>query len=394
MSLPEHILQAVREDTLVTDPFSTQRISRQNPIPPKLGAKNRQNNTQTKSEQKQVQQLVINGAAKQVGANRRVLSPAAMKKLGRINPKNFNGSQFTGLDSTSAKRPARNSLLAARSKYVFSLLTLLLCASAVLGAIAAPDRFGLLRQESNAIIEQTFANIVANVSASKNPKVQSSGLPGPIVFTPPSDGLEKERLTQANLIKFISGMIVVFRPNNNDAGEISRHIVEISKEYNLDPLLVASLISSESGFRSSARSSVGAMGLMQLRPSTANEVLVKMTSKGNKRKIRKYLNNPEVNIRLGIQYFLQLEKRYKGDRYLALAAYNWGPGNVRKARKAGKSFPGSVKHYAESILERTTRWNQHFRNAQIAASKLAVQSASNIKQPPVMSATLGAKQTI
>ena len=400
MSLPEHILQAVRQQTLDADPFSTQKISRTNTEFLKSSAANAQDNSKGLEQHRRnnnaklasaaAQQLAINGVARQVGTNRRVLSPAALKKLERIYPENYTISTFTRLDSSAVKKRSPKSKITVRPKHILYLSILAVCVSAILGAIATPDAFNLLQRESN--IERTFAQIVASVGSGQRIALSDSGLPAPFVFTPPKNVEQQERLTQTNLIKFISGMIVVFRPNNKDAGEIARHIVEISKEHNLDPLLIASLISSESGFRASARSSVGAMGLMQLRPSTANEVLVKMTSKGNKRKIRKFLNNPEINIRLGIQYLLHLEKRYKGDRYMALAAYNWGPGNVRKARKAGKSLPGSVKHYAESILERTTRWNEHFRNAQIAASKLAVQSPGNLKQPAVMSATLAANQ--
>ena len=177
---------------------------------------------------------------------------------------------------------------------------------------------------------------------------------------------------QASRVKFITGVIAVFYPSIENAGETARHIVQLSEEAQLDPLFIASVIAMESGFRRKAKSSVGATGLMQLRPSTAKEVSKKIgESKKNPQ-----LTDPETNIRLGIAYLKQMEKRYKGDRFMALAAYNWGPGNVSKALKRGRPLPKSVKHYASTILERTVRWQRHFKRAGESAKRLSIRAAA------------------
>ena len=86
-----------------------------------------------------------------------------------------------------------------------------------------------------------------------------------------------------------------------------------------DPYLVLSLIRQESAFNERARSPAGAMGLMQLMPSTARRM---------ERISRKQLFDPQVNVRLGVRFFSHLLDRYSGDVELALAAYNAGPDRV------------------------------------------------------------------
>lgn len=238
---------------------------------------------------------------------------------------------------------------------------------------------------STIVSKDAHASLASKNAASANDSIDLSAqvLPEELVFSPAKQVVssntpalapliaEPQLTEQQNLLKFITGVIVVFRPGSENAGEIARHIVKISKDNDLDPLFVASVISSESGFRTKARSSVGALGLMQLRPSTAREVLEKMTEQDGGAKIKQYLENPEINIRLGIEYLKQLERSYNGNRYLALAAYNWGPGNLAKAKRKGRKIPGSVQHYASSILERTIRWQRHFHGARIAAQTLS-----------------------
>ena len=89
--------------------------------------------------------------------------------------------------------------------------------------------------------------------------------------------------------------------------------------YETDPYFVAALIRQESGFNPWARSRVGAMGLMQLMPSTARHI--ERVSKAS-------LLFPETNIRIGTKYIGHLVNRYDRDAELALAAYNAGADRV------------------------------------------------------------------
>jgi soluble lytic murein transglycosylase-like protein len=110
--------------------------------------------------------------------------------------------------------------------------------------------------------------------------------------------------------------------------EIDSSIVMAAARHNVDPNLVRAVVKVESNFNSNAVSRKGAMGLMQLMPSTARELKV---------------NNPfdpDQNVDAGVRHLKQLLENYGGDVNLTLAAYNAGSGAV--ARSAG------VPHFAET----------------------------------------------
>jgi soluble lytic murein transglycosylase-like protein len=95
-------------------------------------------------------------------------------------------------------------------------------------------------------------------------------------------------------------------------------IQSVSKANAIAPSLVEAVIRAESGYNSQAKSSVGALGLMQLMPTTAKELGVE---------------NPleaKQNIEGGTKYLSQLMKKYDGNKALAVAAYNAGASTVDK----------------------------------------------------------------
>ena len=100
-------------------------------------------------------------------------------------------------------------------------------------------------------------------------------------------------------------------------------IASASQDFDVDPVLVASIISSESGFNSKSVSKKGAIGLMQLMPSTA-EYLAEKLNYGEYD-----LYNVKDNITLGTYYLSILSDSFN-DNVLVLCSYNAGPGNVAR----------------------------------------------------------------
>jgi soluble lytic murein transglycosylase len=107
-----------------------------------------------------------------------------------------------------------------------------------------------------------------------------------------------------------------------------------ARHYRLDPALLAAVIYQESKFRASARSRSGAIGLMQLQPTTAQGIAIRT---GGTRFRVDDLYEPEINVRYGAWYLRHLLDKY-GDERTALAAYNAGQQNVDEWRHEGRGI--------------------------------------------------------
>ena len=104
-----------------------------------------------------------------------------------------------------------------------------------------------------------------------------------------------------------------------------RAIERWAAEFGLDSGFVAAMAYEESRFDPKAVSPAGAIGLMQIMPSTGKSMARRL---GIRRFSSSNLFNPELNIRLGCYYISQLMKTFKGQLELVAAAYNGGPGRV------------------------------------------------------------------
>ena len=124
-------------------------------------------------------------------------------------------------------------------------------------------------------------------------------------------------------------------------GQIVR---ERARAEGLDPALLAAVIYQESKFRTDARSSSGAIGLMQLTPATAKGIALRT---GGTAFHVSDLTDPAINIRYGAWYLHDLFTKYNSVR-LVLAAYNAGQGNVDRWRRAGEGiqFPETRAYVA------------------------------------------------
>lgn len=113
-------------------------------------------------------------------------------------------------------------------------------------------------------------------------------------------------------------------------------IQEAGERFGVDPELIRAVVDAESDFNPQARSHAGAQGLMQLMPATAEELGVSEPF------------DPQQNVMGGTRYLKQLLGRYDGDRDLALAAYNWGMGNLERSPER---MPDETIAYVRRIRE-------------------------------------------
>jgi soluble lytic murein transglycosylase len=136
-------------------------------------------------------------------------------------------------------------------------------------------------------------------------------------------------------------------------------IARVAKKYGLDPYLVAAVVKTESGFDAQAESPVGAVGLMQLMPDTA-EWLVGLDiwrGDGDPR-----LTDPADNLELGTCYLAYLTDRFGEDHMTAtLAAYNAGPtavGRWVEAAGGAEAFGPEDIEFPETrtFVERVKRY--------------------------------------
>jgi soluble lytic murein transglycosylase len=117
--------------------------------------------------------------------------------------------------------------------------------------------------------------------------------------------------------------------------ELASTIVREAARNDLDPALVMAVIEVESSFYHRAVSRVGALGLMQLLPSTAAEIAQR---EGLVWRGADSLFDPILNVKLGTSYLKELSLRFE-DLHAALAAYNWGPGRIQRRLNKGHTLP-------------------------------------------------------
>ena len=138
-----------------------------------------------------------------------------------------------------------------------------------------------------------------------------SGMEGLINF-------QRLSLQESQIVdKYASQQHYTLRKRDEKTGsDINSLIDRVAEKVSLAPELIHSIVSAESAYNPTAVSNAGAQGLMQLMPGTAAELGVKDSF------------DPAQNLMAGSKYLKQLLDKYDGDLDHALAAYNWGQGNV------------------------------------------------------------------
>jgi hypothetical protein len=125
--------------------------------------------------------------------------------------------------------------------------------------------------------------------------------------------------------------------------DLTQTVADTATNLGVDPNLALEVALAESGLDPNAVSPAGAMGVMQLMPGTAAQMNVSDPF------------DPEQNITGGVTYLGQLLAMFGGDQQAALAAYNWGPGNVQKAQATyGANWlahaPAATQAYVAGIM--------------------------------------------
>lgn len=153
--------------------------------------------------------------------------------------------------------------------------------------------------------------------------------------------------------------------------QVAQMLDAAAARYGLPNGLVRAVAWIESRGNALARSPVGAIGIMQLMPATAKSLGVDP-------------HDPLQNVDGGARLLAQLIKQYSGDVQRALAAYNWGSGNLSKAAKVGKPWPSSVIAYVNDVLARGQIEGYRFAGnplVQRAAAGLPPSSSSQASPP-------------
>ena len=117
-----------------------------------------------------------------------------------------------------------------------------------------------------------------------------------------------------------------------------------SERHGYDPLFVMAIVEVESTCSPTANSKRGAVGLTQIKPSTAREVAKDLGVSFNGRQA---LVQPNLNVRLGLSYLARLEEKL-GDPYVAIAAYNLGP---QRAKRMSRQH-AKRERYVKKVLAR------------------------------------------
>jgi soluble lytic murein transglycosylase len=134
-----------------------------------------------------------------------------------------------------------------------------------------------------------------------------------------------------------------------EAWEISEVILEESSGYGLDPLLVLAVIDVESKFQYEAVSPAGARGMMQILPYVAKSLVQKigLHQLAHAKSFRpEFLDDPVINIKLGVYYLHDLKKNFRNLTH-ALTAYNMGPTETKNRLENDMEIP---EEYSTLVL--------------------------------------------
>jgi len=251
-------------------------------------------------------------------------------------------------------------------KHLLRCVTLLLCAAGMQAQAAVwtyTDEAGSVHYASDQrnerytlLAEKMTADKAAAVSA-EGASVNSAGAAGQAASGAATAGTAADAGTPVSadgaavqspgMLSAAAQNVVRFFESVPGAQAVENHLREASELHGVDFYLLQALIATESGFNVRAMSHAGAVGLMQIMPTTA----AKMGLSGDKKNpIRKKLQDPQTNINYGTKYFATIQNMFTGRLDLALAAYNAGEGAVQRA---GNQIPNinETRNFVKKVTD-------------------------------------------
>lgn len=175
----------------------------------------------------------------------------------------------------------------------------------------------------------------ATVMASSGRGARSAGAVG-LVYNPRADSAAG---TKAQRLVALINQSGAYR-------NVSKHMQREAARTGVDFELIKAVAAAESGFNSSAVSSAGAVGLMQIMPATARDMGVQSDERYT---VEQKLTDPSLNVKLGTRYLKFLMNKFPGRLDLAVAAYNAGHGAVQRAGYAVPRYT-ETQNYVRTVL--------------------------------------------
>lgn len=160
----------------------------------------------------------------------------------------------------------------------------------------------------------------------------------------------------ANLSRFILQRVKERLPQEyqKQAAALTRTIIDEAHDHGLDPVFVLAIIETESSFNPLARGGVGEIGLMQIRPETAEWIAKK---RGLPWLGAITLQNPVINVQIGVTYVSWLRSQMGPNSVKYVSAYNMGPRNVRRLIAQNvkpKTYRSKVLAHYENVYKALT----------------------------------------
>ncbi len=140
------------------------------------------------------------------------------------------------------------------------------------------------------------------------------------------------------------------REQKAEAYKLGKLLMALADRHMVSPGLILSVIETESSYRAGVVSKSGAIGMMQLLPTTAEEVAKRYGVRAYRTQADLY--DPAINMRLGVAYLAYLRSRF-GNSLHYLAAYNMGPTAMKRRLNRGEYSLGALEGYVRKIQTRT-----------------------------------------